>query len=242
LSCSGLIFFDFVCCDLFLTLFALFDPTMIFSAYQTCVPRGVWNVMESTRWYIRAALHWHRYMSAVHPDTALEARDSREIVEGFVLFCEKHGINFIQHDSAMKACVLLSLICPDVKQMCDALVPEVFIAWDSICMSNPVFGVNTTTWANVMQFFELDTDVADETLATAAGFPMPTALCAFVQILKQSSISVTYEHAARLFVLCNVRELPMSVVVTHYNKKHNAATTSTPAQVQPEHSQGLARA
>jgi hypothetical protein len=170
-------------------------------------------------------------MVVSHITGSVELRQSQEAVETFVLFCEKQGIDSNMYDSAMKACVILSLICPDVQDMCNDLIPDVFIPWDSVSVQQLVFGINPTIWVHVMQFFQLDENVADEQVAIQSGCPMPAALCTFYQLLKQSSISLTYEHAARLFVLCNVSQLPMGAVLTQYNKKYNAATTSISANV-----------
>ena len=155
----------------------------------------------------------------------------RGIIETFVLFCEKHGFDFNNHDSVLKVCVLIGLICPDVRGLCAELIPDVPVSWDNISKEHLVFGNNPAIWVHVMQFFMLDADVVDEKVAQTSGFPMPPAFRTFYKLLHQSAISVTHEHAARLFILCNVSQLPMSLVVTHYNKKHNAATSCTPAQV-----------
>ena len=159
-------------------------------------------------------------------------RGSHDVVDTFVLFCEKHGIACASEDleSSLKVCVLLSLICPDVKDLCLALVPDTFIPWDSIGMEAPVFEANPTVWIGLMQHFKLDAGVKDEQVAAESGDPMPAALCTFFKLLNQASISMTYEHAARLFVLCNVRQLSMSALVTLYNQQYNAATNSTAAQ------------
>jgi hypothetical protein len=159
--------------------------------------------------------------------TSLKSK-SQDIVEAFVLFCEKHGIDVKEYDSAMKLCVLLSLGGVDIQGLCNALIPNVFVDWSNIAPGLLVFGNNTVSWIEAMQFFTLEENMKSGSI--------PNVLKTFTNLLEQSGIALPLEHIMRLFVLCSVTNQPMSSVVYQYTRLHHLRTKN-PANVETAPSQ-----
>jgi hypothetical protein len=146
--------------------------------------------------------------------------ESQAIVEVFVLFCEKQGVDVNEYDSAMKLCVLLSLCGVDVKGLCATVIPNVFIDWTNITPGLMVFGSNTVSWIDAMQFFSLREDVSTEQNTITTAHRVPSVLLTFSKLLEQSGIILSFEHITRLFVLCSVTNQPMSAIVYQYTRLH----------------------
>ncbi|KAJ1466965.1 hypothetical protein T484DRAFT_1756243 [Baffinella frigidus] len=162
----------------------------------------------------------------VRPAVALTTSvksESQGIVESFVLFCEKHGVDVNEYDSAMKLCILLSLGGVDTQGLCKAIIPNVFVDWTSIVPGMMVFGNNTVAWIDAMQFFTLSGDISSQQNATK--HPGPSVLSTFTKLLEQSGISMPLEHVMRLFVLCSVTNQPMSAIVYQYTRLHHHPAT-----------------
>jgi hypothetical protein len=164
-----------------------------------------------------------------HTTTSIKS-DSQGVVDMFVSFCEKQGVNVNEYDSAMKLCVLLSLSGVDTKRLCQTVIPDVFIDWANITPGMVVFGSSTVSWIDAMQFFTLRQDlglgklnlggVSTEHNPTNAANRVPCVLLTFSKLLEQSGIILSFEHIMRLFVLCSVTNQPMNVVVYHYTRLH----------------------
>jgi hypothetical protein len=140
---------------------------------------------------------------------------SQEVVSCFVEFCEKHGINVNDTNSAFKLCISLSLIGISIPKLCESVTPSVFVDWPNLCEGRDtpgicVFGCNTSVWVHMIQFLELN-DRPDKLTS-----PVPAALTAFSELLAQAGIPLSLEHTARLFVLGAVSKQTMLNTVAHY--------------------------
>jgi hypothetical protein len=121
--------------------------------------------------------------SSVKPETLTSSvkSDSQSIVEALVLFCEKHGVDINQYDSAMKLCVLLSLGGVDVQGLCKGIIPDVFVDWTNVAPGLLVFGNNTVAWIDAMQFFTLGQVLASQQNTTACR--IPSVIATFTKLL-----------------------------------------------------------
>ena len=61
---------------------------------------------------------------------------SQDVVQSFVHFCERQGVNANEPDSAMKLCVLVSLKGVDRKNLCDSICPSLFVDWVQLSKGN----------------------------------------------------------------------------------------------------------
>lgn len=195
-----------------------------------------------------ARLPWLSTLPSVSHVRISTNSTSQDVVEHFVQFCERQGVNMNEYDSALKLCVMLSLAGVDVRKLCSTIIPDVFVDWvqisgvsDNGTSGLRVFGENPAVWIRVMQFFSLKDNLQDETQSVAAGRavltgdPVPEVLLTFGTMLKEADINLPFAHIARLFVLSSVNKQPMLKTVTQYCRiiyKNNVSNVSTQAQAQ----------
>ena len=160
---------------------------------------------------------------SVSNHTSLKSQ-SQDLVESFVLFCEKHGVDVNEFDSAMKLCVIIGLRGVDIQNLCKSLLPTIFVDWNNITPGMLVFGSNTVSWINTMQFFHLDEKIKSQ--ANSLSHTIPDVLTSFTQLLKESGIILPMDHVMRLFILCSVTNQPMSAVVYQYTRLHHHSKTT----------------
>jgi hypothetical protein len=179
-------------------------------------PGGVSSTVSGTG--VREAADKSEAVVAHTPASTLVVTKSvsQDVVESFVLFCEKYGVDASDFQPAMKLCVLLGLVRIDIEKLCEAVLPHLHKGWTNLPKGTLVFGSNIVTWVDAMQFFCLDERFLKEDTALAAGHPIPKVLTSFALILKQSGIVMGFDHVCRLFILCSVGKLPMMGVVSSY--------------------------
>ena len=123
---------------------------------------------------------------------------SQDVVQSFVHFCERQGVNFNETDSAMKLCVLISLKGVDPNNLCDLICPAVIVDWVQLSKGNAATPSNfekmTLHQKTPHSGDSLPNDTSDPTINVFGD-----NLSVWIQLMQYFSLSpeVRNEHAAK---------------------------------------------